>query len=70
MLMLHQSPLHIDKDTNVPWKSMVNAQGYNLLGLHTKWDHEQAELIMGDGENAFFYSYLSNDFQKPHMLQS
>jgi len=41
--------LHEKVVSLVPWREMVETQGYNLMALHTKWDQNQAELIMGEG---------------------
>ena len=34
---------------DVPWRAMVQDQGYNIFALHTKWSQTQVEKIMGAG---------------------
>jgi len=35
--------------TDMPWHAMTEAQGYNIFALHTKWNQEEVEKVLGDG---------------------
>ena len=34
---------------NVPWYNMTQEQGYNILALHTQWQQEEVEKVLGEG---------------------
>ena len=34
---------------NVPWHPMVMKEGYDILALHTQWNQNEVEKVLGEG---------------------
>ena len=62
---------------DVPWKPMIQDQGYNIFALHTKWNQEEVSNLMGEGtkfitvlrdpvdnfESLYNYVHFNNTFK-------
>jgi len=45
---------------NTDWQGMVEEQGYNVMALHTMWDQQEVEKVLGNGSDVRFITILRN----------